>query len=568
MNRTLRLLVLALSVGGFQSATAQKQSYIESLNTPNKWVDSVFRKMSKKEKIAQMFFVRAHTNLSKQYQDSVGRVIKKEKLGGVVFFQGGPGRQLDLTSKYQSYAKVPLLISSDGEWGLGMRLDSTVSFPYQMTLGAIQDDKLLYKMGLEVARQFKRVGMQFNLAPVADVNNNAKNPVINFRSFGEDKINVTKKVGAYMQGMQDGGIMVSLKHFPGHGDTDVDSHYDLPLLGFSKERLDSLELYPFKELIKQGAAGVMIAHMNIPSLDNTPNLPSTLSRPIVTGLLKEKLGFKGLIITDAMNMKGVAKFYKDGEAELRAAAAGNDIMELANDSKIAVKKIRKAMRKGQISKDQIYASVKKILLAKYWTGLTDRTVPSSANVVSDLNNEIAQSLIDEMASASITVLKGKEYISGLSKSAPTVILSIGSTTETPFQAGLKSHFTNASHLNLNLNATANDIANLMGQLKPENQVIISIHDTRSRPGNNLPMSKDVVQFINEQVQKNAVITLFANPYNLAAFNEIEKSKGLIVAYQKEEFMQRAVVKYLTGKSTANGKLPVTVTPTLKFGAGE
>src|SRR5215217_709434 len=214
------------------SASAQKPTYLQALSTPNEWVDSVFRSLSKREKIAQMFFVRAHTNLGKAYEDSEGKVIKKEDLGGVVFFQGGPGRQVITTNRYQSVSKVPLLITSDGEWGLGMRLDSTISYPYQMALGAVQNKDLLYKMGLDVAKDYKRLGMHMNLAPDVDVNNNPKNPVINFRSFGENKYNVTAKAGAYMKGMQDGGLLVSIKHFPGHGDTDVDSHYDLPQLTF------------------------------------------------------------------------------------------------------------------------------------------------------------------------------------------------------------------------------------------------------------------------------------------------------------------------------------------------
>ncbi len=568
MKSSLKLLIIALTIGVIQTASAQKMSYIESLNTPNKWVDSVFKKLSKKERIAQMFFIRAHTNLSQRYQDSVGMVIKKEQLGGVVFFQGGPGRQLDLTRKYQSYSKVPLLISSDGEWGLGMRLDSTVSFPYQMTLGAVQDNQLLYRMGLEVASQFKRVGMQFNLAPVADINNNAKNPVINFRSFGEDKYNVSKKVSAYMRGMQDGGIIASLKHFPGHGDTDVDSHYDLPLLGFSQSRLDSLELYPFKELINEGAASVMIAHMNIPSLDNTPNLPSTLSRPIITGLLKEKLGFKGLIITDAMDMKGVVKYFKDGEAEVLAAAAGNDIMELAHDTKLAVKKIKKAIRKGIISRDQINASVKKILTAKYWSGLNNLDVPRSENVVSEVNNLASKELISQMASAAVTVLKGKSFVASLQPATNTILLSIGATEATAFQKELNAHFTNAKMLNLNRTATANEIAAVISQIGPNDQLIIGIHDSRSRPSNNLPLSKDLFQFLSEQTQKNAVISLFANPYNLPLINGIENSKALIVAYQKEDFMQKAVADFIMGRVPASGKLPVTVSPAFQFGAGE
>src|SRR5690606_38271613 len=259
-----------------------------------------------------------HTNLGQAYIDSVAKVIKKEDLGGVVLFQGGPVRHANMINQYQKHAKVPLLLALDGEWGLGMRLpDSTISFPYQMALGAIQNEELIYRMGREVAKDFKRLGLNINFAPVVDVNNNPRNPVINYRSFGESKQNVASKGAAYMKGMMDEGIIVSLKHFPGHGDTDVDSHYDLPKLNFSRERLDTLEMYPFKKLIDAGASGVMVAHMNIPSLDQTPNLPSSLSRTVVTDILKNEMGFKGLVFTDAMDMKGVVKYFKDGEADVR-----------------------------------------------------------------------------------------------------------------------------------------------------------------------------------------------------------------------------------------------------------
>ena len=265
-----------LLLAGIDAFSQQKASYITSLSRQNHWVDSVYKKLSRKQRVAQLFFVRAHTDRGQAYEDSVGNVIKDQQIGGLVFFQGGPVRQLELINKYQKLSKVPLLITMDGEWGVGMRLDSTISYPYQMTLGAIQDNSLIYKMGQFVAYDFKRLGMQMNLAPDMDVNNNPNNPVINYRSFGDNKYNVAAKGIAYMKGMQDAGLLTSAKHFPGHGDTNVDSHLDLPLLPFDRARLDSLEEYPFKQAIKAGISGVMIAHMDIPALDTTKNIPSTL----------------------------------------------------------------------------------------------------------------------------------------------------------------------------------------------------------------------------------------------------------------------------------------------------
>lgn len=549
-------------------SVSQRKSYIETLASPNPWVDSVFNKLNKRQKIAQLFFVRAHTDMGKMFEDSIANVVKKERIGGLVFFQGGPGRQAILTNKYQALARVPLLITSDGEWGLGMRLDSSISYPYQMALGAVQDKALIYKMGMEVAKDYKRIGMHMNLAPDVDVNNNPKNPVINYRSFGENKYNVTAKASAYMKGMQDGGLLVSLKHFPGHGDTDVDSHYDLPKLPFSKERLDSLEIYPFRELIKEGAAGVMIAHMNIPALDNTPNMPSTLSKPIVTGILKEELGFKGIIISDAMGMKGVVKYFKDGEADVMGIIAGNDILELSENSARAIKLVRRAVREGRIPMERIDESVKKILTAKYWAGLNVKDTVNEKNVYAEINRPESKMLLQQLADASMTLLRGKQYLKTLTAQKRTAIISIGSPQVTTFQQDLGKFYKNSVFYTLDKTANANAIAKVLKEIGNFDQVIIGIHDTRTRPGNGIVLSADLKMFIKSMADKNAVFALFANPYNLAALPGLENSKVLLVAYQKEDFMQRAASSVIKNQLTTSGKLPVTVNTFFKYGDGE
>jgi beta-glucosidase-like glycosyl hydrolase len=514
-----------------------------------------------------MFFVRALTNSTKAYEDSIGNVIKKERIGGLVFFQGGPGRQVILTNKYQELARVPLLVTSDGEWGLGMRLDSTISYPYQMALGAVQNKELIYKMGLEVAKDYRRVGMHMNLAPDVDVNNNAKNPVINYRSFGENKYNVATSGAAYMKGMQDGGLMVSLKHFPGHGDTDVDSHFDLPQLNFTKARLDSLEIYPFRELIRQNASGVMIAHMNIPALDNTPHMPSTLSKPIVTGILKEELGFKGIIISDAMEMKGVVKYFKDGEADVMAVIAGNDILELSENSDRAIKLVRKAVRSGRISMERIDESVKKILMAKYWAGLNKKDSLDEHHVLADVNRPESLALRQELANAAMTLLKGREVLPQLDKEKRTVIVSLGTPEVTVFQKELGAYYQNAVFYTLDKNANANQIAVVARELAGFDQVIIGIHDTRTRPGNGMVLSADLKMFLKDQSQKNACFAVFANPYNLSQWSGLENSKFLLVAYQKEEFMQKAAASVFKNEVNPSGRLPVTVNTFFKYGDG-
>ncbi len=561
LHAIVALLLTSLTVN------AQQPSYIELLKQQPKWVDSVFNKLSKKQRIAQMFFVAAYTNKSKKFTDSIGKVIKKEKIGGLVFFQGGPARQAVLTNQYQKLARVPLLIASDGEWGLGMRLDSTISYPYQMALGAVQNKELIYKMGLEVAKDFKRVGMHMNLAPDVDVNNNAKNPVINYRSFGENKYNVTEKAGAYLKGMQDGGLLVSIKHYPGHGDTDVDSHYDLPQLKFTKERLDSLEMYPFKELIKQGAAGVMIAHMNIPALDPTPNMPSTLSKPIVTGILKEQQKFEGIIISDAMGMKGVVKYFKDGEADVMGIIAGNDVLELSENSKRAVKMVRQAIKDQRLTMERIDESVKKILTAKYWAGLNVKPKVNEQFVWEGVNRAESQVLLQQLADASMTLLRGRDFIQALTPSKRTFMIDIGLAESSKFQQELATVYKNSIAFSLAKTATAADIAKVLSQITPDDQVIIAIHDTRIRPGNNMPLSADLRTMVTNMTSKDAAFVLFANPYNLAAIPGIENAKALLVAYQKEEFMQKAAASVLKNQLIPTGKLPVTASTFFKYGEG-
>jgi beta-N-acetylhexosaminidase len=550
------------------NAFAQKESYIQSLTNQNRWVDSVFRKMSRRQKVAQLFFVRAHTNLGKAYEDSVGEVIKNQQVGGLVFFQGGPVRQADLINRYQKLSAVPLIIAQDGEWGLGMRLDSTISYPYQMTLGAIRDNNLIYKMGQMVAYDFKRMGMQMNFGPDMDINNNPDNPVINYRSFGDNKYNVAAKGIAYFKGMQDEGLLVTAKHFPGHGDTNVDSHLDLPLLPFSRERLDTLEEYPFREAIKAGISGVMVAHMDIPALDSTKHLPSTLSRKIVTGDLKDSLGFKGLVVSDAMEMKGVVKYFPNGDADVRAFLAGNDILELSPNSALAIQKIRRAIRHDEISSEEFNARVKKILAAKYWVGLNNYHETQIKNLEEDLNRPAEKELVAQLSDASITLLKGNAASLQLNPIARTAVVSIGVERPTVFQQDFCHWYANSHLFMIGKNESPADIASLEKVLKQYDQVFISINDTRKRPASKLDYSNDVKQLIAHlAAQKNTVISVFANAYTIAGLPGIEKAGALLVAYQMTDDLQHSAVKVITQRLKPSGKLSVTINGQFKTGDG-
>ncbi|MCO5946287.1 glycoside hydrolase family 3 protein [Mucilaginibacter flavidus] len=540
------------------NVSAQKDSYIQSLNHQNHWVDSVFKKLSRKKKIAQLFFVRAHTDRGQAYEDSVAKVIKDEQLGGVVFFQGGPVRHAQLINNYQKLVKVPLLITMDGEWGLGMRIDSTISYPFQMTLGAIQDNSLIYKMGEQVGYDFKRLGMQMNLGPDMDVNNNPNNPVINYRSFGDNKYNVAAKGIAYFKGMQDAGILTTAKHFPGHGDTNVDSHLDLPLLPFTRQRLDSLEEYPFQQAINADISGVMIAHMNIPALDTTKNLPSTLSRPIVTGELKDSLRFKGLVVSDAMEMKAVIKYFPDGEADLRAFLAGNDIIELSENSERAIKKIRKAIRKHKITKEEFNAKVKKVLAAKYWAGLNQYHETDINHLAEDLHRPAATNLIQQLSDAAVTLVKGSAAGLQMIPLHRTALVSVGAEG-TVFQAELAKWYTYNRWFNIGKTSTAAELNDILTSLKDYDQVYVSINDTRARPASKLDYSADIKQFISSlAAHNNTVITLFANAYTIADLPGIEKCSALLVCYQMTDALQRSAVKVITQQLKPTGRLPVTI----------
>ncbi len=550
-------------------ALAQSNSqFVTFINQKHSWVDSVFNTLSPKEKIAQLFLVRAHTNLGQRYIDSVATVIQKEQLGGLVVFQGGPVRHANMFNQYQALSKVPLLITFDGEWGLGMRMpDSTISYPYQMTLGAIQDETLLYQMGREVAKDFNRIGMHFNFAPVVDINNNPKNPVINFRSFSDNKYNVVRKAKAYMDGMVDGGIIASLKHFPGHGDTDVDSHHDLPQLTFSKERLDTLEMYPFKVLINEGAPAVMVAHMNIPSLDPTPNMPSSISKPVVTGLLKGELGFRGLTVTDAMDMSGVKKFFPNGEADVQAIIAGHDLLEVSENSGRAIGLIEQAVKEGRIQQADLDARVKKVLASKYWVGLNRKRVINTSYLYEDLNRSSAKYLVQRLADASITLLNGNNRLYSFLPKEETAIISVGTATAQDFEREMSARLNDVHIFYVKGDETREQLDKVFKDAKEYKQLILAIHDSRSRPRSELNFSADVNKMIAKVAKRKVITCLFTNPYAMAGLAGVEKSPSILMGYQNDSFMQKAAVRAIFREIKPQGKLPVTISDDYKNGAG-
>ena len=374
------------------------------------WVDSILKSMTVDQKIGQLFMIPAYSNKDGQHTADVEAIINKYKIGGIIFFQGTPDRQLKMTNYFQEVSKIPLLIGIDGEWGLDMRLKNTYRFPWNMALGAVQDLNLIEKFGIALGKHSKRVGINFNFAPVVDVNINPKNPIIGNRSFGESAQNVTDKAIAFTKGMQSQNVLASAKHFPGHGDTDADSHHTLPTIPFTEERLDSVELFPYKKLFDVGLASVMVAHLSVPTYEPNTSLPSSLSKNIVTGLLQEKLGFKGLILTDALNMKGAADFSSSAEINLEVVKAGNDILLMPNDVPESFARIKKAYEDGEITQERLDHSVIKILKAKYWVGLNKFIPIDEENLSTDLNSIEDEVLHHKLVENSITLLENKKDI--------------------------------------------------------------------------------------------------------------------------------------------------------------
>jgi beta-glucosidase-like glycosyl hydrolase/CubicO group peptidase (beta-lactamase class C family) len=565
-----RLIVL-LALFALIQFRGEARSVLANSQTPQAelWIDSVMNSLSLREKIAQLFMVAAYSNRDQEHVDEIADLVKKEKIGGLCFFQGGPVGQAQLTNHYQSLADVPLLISMDAEWGLGMRLDSTISYPRQMMLGAMDDNRLIYHMGADIARQLKRMGVHVNFAPVIDINNNPNNPVINTRAFGEDKEMVTQKGLAYMLGLQDNGIIACAKHFPGHGDTDTDSHYDLPLLNHSLDRIDTLELYPFKKLIESGVASVMVAHLEIPQLESQAKYAASLSYNVVSSLLIEELGFNGLIITDALNMKGVSDFYKPVELNYLALKAGNDVILFPSEVKASINKIEREVKRGRFPEKEIDRRCRKIIEAKYRVGLNNYNPIEIKGLIKDLNLPSSELLIRDITKQAITVLNNNDDIFPLQNLDMLNIayLEIGNTQGTAFKEQLELYAPIAT-FSLNGNATEEKVQFLKEHLKSYNLIIVGYHSINSSPKNDFGITPLIAEFIEElALEMPTILTLFGTPYALGKFSNLNTTKGLIVAYDNSPITQNLTAQLIFGGIDVSGRLPVSINSRFAIGSG-
>lgn len=546
--------------------SSEKVKAFQPMNDAQKWVDSVFNGLTEDQRTAQLFMVAAYSKQGVQPEAKIEKLIKEYHIGGLIFMQGGPGRQAVLTNYYQSISKTPLMIGIDGEWGVAMRLDSTMHFPWQMTLGAVQNDSLIFEMGRQVALQCKRLGIHVNFAPSVDVNNNPNNPIIGARSFGENKYKVADKGIAYALGMQQERVMACAKHFPGHGDTDKDSHKTLPQINKSLAQLDSLELYPFYKMIEKGVKSFMIAHLAIPALDNTPNTPTTLSKKVVTDLLQTKMGFKGLIFTDALNMKGVADLYAPGEVDAKALIAGNDVLLFAGDVPTAIKKINEAIDKKEITRAYVHEKCKRILYAKYWLGLHKKQKINLKNLDAELNNKDAELIVRKLTQASLTLLKNEREILPFMQldTLKIAAVSIGEDVNNAFQNRL-SDYAKVSNFSLNEGTDANAF---LAKLKGMNRVIISVHKSNKNPFQRYKLTeweKLAIKTISNKFP--TVVCVFANPYSLRGFDDVSKAKAVVMSYQNSEFAQDYTAQLLFGGIDCNGKLPVTISSSFPEGTG-
>ena len=516
------------------------------------WVDSIYNSLSIDQKIGQLFTIWVATKQGPEKMDEVSSIIKKNHLGGLIFSLGNINDQAKYTNEFQSISKVPLLIGMDAEWGIGMRLDDAFSFPYNMTLGALNDNSLIYRVGKRIGVHAKRIGVHINFAPVTDINTNPNNPIIGSRSFGEDKINVTMKSLSYLKGMQSEGIMGSAKHFPGHGDTSTDSHKTLPIINFSAKRINDVELFPYKQLIKNNLSTVMVAHMEVPSLEKEPKMPSTLSKNIISKLLKKKLKFEGLVITDAMDMKGVVDFNKNQSADVSALLAGNDVLLMPDDLDESTKSIKNAIKDGTITEKRLKYSVKKILMAKYKAGLHKNNKVDLKNIVEDMNSNIDKLLFEEITEKSITLIKNDNDILPLKDlSSKIAFLEMGDSNSDEFFKML-NHYTKVDKVEYDSKAE------LLRTLKPYKTVIVGFHKSNKSPFDPYKFSKTEIETIELlSKNKNVILDVFAKAYALMDVDMTNVS-SVLVSYQNNVTAQNKSAQIIFGALPALGRLPVSI----------
>lgn len=560
MKKTTLLLVLGIVF----SIIAKGQDIMK-----NRWIDSVYQQLSLEQRFGQLLMVRA--NLAyKPYDTAISRYIRDYGIGGLCFFSYDPIKQIRQTNRWQQESQIPLLMSIDAEWGLGMRhRKHCLSYPYQMTLGAVQNDTLIYKMAWQIGEQCKRMGLHMNFAPVVDVNNNPNNPVINVRSFGDSPTLVAQKAAQYMRGLQDVGLLATAKHFPGHGDTDTDSHKELPVIPHHLQRLKTVELAPFQTLIAEGLGGIMIAHLYVPALEREANVASSLSKSIVTDLLKEKMGFHGLVVTDGLDMRGITKHFAPGEIECRAFLAGNDILLLPPDVPKAIKGLCDAYKRGEIMEETLAVRCKKILGVKYELGLYKKPKAiSEAHLLQDLNAEKYKDLRHQLFDEAITLLKNEDVLP-LQNSESIAVVNFGSAEQ---YVHFKSAFKlaqNVSYFYFQNTIGESEINTVSQQLAKFDKVIFNFGNTNIYPQKDFGIDATHIQCAYATANRTTVcINVLANPIAVQKlFKSLDAFKAVVLSYQDNKDTQLLSAKKIIGKSAFKGRLPISINNTYVAGSG-
>ncbi|MCT3735584.1 glycoside hydrolase family 3 protein [Elizabethkingia anophelis] len=560
MNKFFFYTFLTISVFLSPEYSAQyqpKNINKQELEKARQWVDKTYNSLSQDEKLGQLFITALYTNKDQNHINFVRQLVNKEKIGGIILMQDNAALEIELVNEFQESSRVPLLIGMDAEWGLYQRIAAAHKFPWAITLGAIQDDKLVYEMASKIASDAKRMGVNWDFAPVVDVNTNPSNPIIGNRSFGSDVQNVIRKGLAYSNGLQDNGVLAAIKHFPGHGDTDKDSHMDLPVVKHNIDRLNNTELAPFKALMDKNVGGVMVAHLYVPALETKSGIPASVSYSIITDLLRKKFGYKGLIITDALNMGAVASRYKAGELDKKAFAAGNDIMLFSQGVSEGKKLIQQAIDSGEIPQSRIEESVKKILLTKYYLGLPNFKKISTNNINSDLNNESHAQLSEKLYANALTLLKNDQQLLPLQKNETVYYVPL---EEAPYK-------TFASELGNNINLIVKK-ANEINSIPSGAKVIVGFHKDNStayKPYKISAASKAVLSKLSGNTK--VILDVFGSPYALMDI-DIQNIPAVLVSYENNEYSQKAAAKAFTGQTKINGRLPVLINNQLKYGDGQ
>lgn len=557
------LTLVSLFILHFLSSSAQynRKATDKEILRKQHWVDSIYNKLSDTERIGQLFMAQAFSNgkTGPGSVDSIMDLLIHHRIGGVIFMQGTAEKQAYINNLFQQTANVPLLVAMDAEWGLGMRLTGAKDLPRSMMIGATHDTKMAYAVGAAIAQQCKRMGVHINFGPVADVNNNPNNPIINARSYGENKIWVTKLAIAYMNGLQDNGVMACGKHFPGHGDTDADSHLDLPKIPKSLAQLDTLELYPFRQLIKAGLKTMMVAHLDVPALESEAHVPTTLSKNTVTGLLKNKMGFNGLAFTDALDMKGVTKYFSATEINLRALMAGNDMLLIAQEIPASINRIKQAIDSGLIGKEQLEATVKKVLGAKYDAGLSHWKPVDSINATKDVNAQIV-TIRTEMAKQAVTLIRDKNsIITSLSNTRKRIgYVGVNASDTTMLLRKLLEEHANINIQYLPKGSSASTLKKIVSSVLNENDItIVGIHNMSFYPFStgNYQLDDTQISFIKQMAsKKNTILALMGNPYLLKNTCDVN---SVIVAYEDDTITENQVAKVLLRQDDVIGVMPVT-----------